>query len=47
MFIIKILTIILWLLAGMIILIKGKIDKFDFILVWATLIINLIANLFE
>lgn len=47
MLIIKILTIALWILAGILILIKGKIDKFDFIIVWATLIFNLIVGLFK
>lgn len=47
MLIIKIVPIAVWILAGIIVLIKGKIDKLDFIIVWATLIVNLIAGLFK
>lgn len=47
MLILKIITIILWIIAGIILLVKGKITRFEYGLVWITLVFNLIANLFE
>ena len=47
MLILKIIAIIVWIIAGIISLVKGKITKFEFGLVWITLVFNLIVNLFE
>ena len=47
MLILNIIVILLCIITGIIPLIKGKITRFEYGLVWITLVFNLIVNLFE
>lgn len=47
MLVIRIIALILWILAGILVLVNGKIGRLEYGIVWATLIVELIANLFN
>lgn len=46
MLIIRIVTIALWIIAGILVLKREKISKFDYGIVWISLLISLIGRLF-
>lgn len=44
----KIISVILWIIVGILVLtLRKKVTKLEYGLVWITLVINLIANLFK
>ena len=43
---ITIVTLVLWILAGAIVLSKRRVTKLDYILVWVTLLIQILGRVY-
>ncbi len=47
MLILEIIALVLWLLGGILVLANKEVTKFEYAIVWITLILELIVNLFN